>query len=73
MTLICDRILDATMGKARQIIALYKDMGIDKSRILIKVILPNNLICLEVKIVVQIGSTYQGIKAAEQLQKEGIQ
>ena len=25
------------MGKARQIIALYKDLGIDKERILVKV------------------------------------
>jgi transaldolase len=45
----------ASVDKARHIIALYKDQGIDKSRILIKV-----------------ASTWEGIKAAEILQKEGI-
>lgn len=43
------------IDKARQIIALYKEKGIDKSRILIK-----------------IASTWEGIKAAEELEKEGI-
>lgn len=41
--------------KARKIIDLYKQKGIDKSRILIK-----------------IASTWEGIKAAEVLEKEGI-
>lgn len=41
--------------KARHLIALYKEKGIDKSRILIK-----------------IASTWEGIKAAEALEKEGI-
>lgn len=45
----------ATLDKARKLIALYKDRGIDKERILIK-----------------IASTWEGIKAAEQLEKEGI-
>ncbi|XKM12840.1 transaldolase [Orbaceae bacterium ac157xtp] len=43
------------IDKARRIIALYKEKGIDKSRILIK-----------------IASTWEGIKAAEELEKEGI-
>lgn len=46
---------EATIAKARSIIALYKDKGIDKSRILIK-----------------IAATWEGIKAAEILEKEGI-
>ncbi|RVX71400.1 Transaldolase [Exophiala mesophila] len=45
----------ASVDKARHIIALYKEQGIDKSRVLIK-----------------IASTWEGIKAAEILQKEGI-
>ncbi|EXJ91047.1 transaldolase [Capronia coronata CBS 617.96] len=45
----------ASVDKARHIIELYKSIGIDKSRILIK-----------------IASTWEGIKAAEILQKEGI-
>ncbi len=45
----------ATVTKARQLIALYQDEGIDKSRILIK-----------------IASTWEGIKAAEILEQEGI-
>lgn len=45
----------AMIQKARHLIALYKDKGIDKSRILIK-----------------IASTWEGIKAAEVLEKEGI-
>ena len=35
---------------------MYKDMGIDKSRVLIK-----------------LAATYEGIQAAEQLEKDGIQ
>lgn len=44
-----------TIDKAHELIALYKDAGVDKSRILIK-----------------IASTWEGIKAAEVLEKEGI-
>jgi transaldolase len=47
--------VEGTIAKAKKIIDLYKEKGIDKSRILIK-----------------IASTYEGIKAAEQLEKEGI-
>jgi len=46
---------DRSIAKARHIIDLYKEQGIDKSRVLIK-----------------LASTYEGIKAAEVLQKEGI-
>lgn len=46
---------EATIAKARKIIGLYKEVGIDKSRILIK-----------------IAATWEGIKAAEVLEKEGI-
>ena len=46
---------DATLAKAREIIALYEKAGIPRERILIK-----------------IASTWEGIKAAEQLQKERI-
>lgn len=45
----------ATLDKAHAIIDLYKAVGIDKSRILIK-----------------IAATWEGIKAAEVLEKEGI-
>ena len=45
----------ACIEKARRIIELYQQKGIDKSRILIK-----------------IASTWEGIKAAEFLEKEGI-
>ena len=47
---------NATVERARRVIAMYKEIGIDKSRILIK-----------------IASTYEGIKAGEILEKEGIQ
>ncbi|MEM8550311.1 MAG: transaldolase [Verrucomicrobiota bacterium] len=46
---------DATVAKAREIIALYDAKGISKDRILIK-----------------IASTWEGIKAAEVITKEGI-
>ena len=46
---------DATVARARRIIALYAAVGIDKQRILIK-----------------IASTYEGIRAGEILQREGI-
>jgi len=45
----------ATIDKAHKLIGLYKDRGVDRDRILIK-----------------IASTWEGIKAAEQLQKDGI-
>jgi len=45
----------ATVDKAKKLIALYEDKGIDKSRVLIK-----------------IASTWEGIKAAEILENEGI-
>lgn len=46
---------EATLAKARHLIALYEDQGVSRDRILIK-----------------IASTWEGIKAAEQLEKEGI-
>ena len=46
---------EATIEKARSIIELYKEVGVDKSRILIK-----------------IAATWEGSKAAEVLEKEGI-
>lgn len=46
---------ETTVTRARRIIGLYEEMGIDKSRILIK-----------------IASTYEGIRAGEILEKEGI-
>lgn len=46
---------EATIKKARRIIELYKEVGIDKSRILVK-----------------IAATWEGVKAAEILEKEGI-
>lgn len=46
---------DATVKKARELIALYKANGIEANRILIKV-----------------ASTWEGIRAAEILEKEGI-
>ena len=47
---------EATVFRARRIIGMYQDLGISKSRILIK-----------------IASTWEGIRAAEILEKEGIQ
>jgi transaldolase len=46
---------EASIAKARKLIGLYKEKGIDKSRILIK-----------------IAATWEGIQAAEVLEKEGI-
>jgi transaldolase len=46
---------DHTVKKARDIIALYKEAGIDKERVLVK-----------------IGSTWEGLQAAKVLEKEGI-
>jgi transaldolase len=45
----------ASITKARRLIDLYEQAGIDKSRVLIKM-----------------ASTWEGIRAAEQLEKEGI-
>lgn len=45
----------ATLDKARRIIAMYKAVDIDKSRVLIK-----------------IASTWEGIKAAQELEREGV-
>ncbi len=47
--------IEGSVNKARVLIALYKERGIDKNRILIK-----------------LASTWEGIKAAEILEKEGI-
>lgn len=43
------------VAKARKLVGLYQDQGIDKSRILIK-----------------LASTWEGIKAAEELEREGV-
>ncbi|WP_413737656.1 transaldolase [Sodalis sp. RH21] len=43
------------VAKARKLVGLYQEQGIDKSRILIK-----------------LASTWEGIKAAEELEREGI-
>jgi transaldolase len=45
----------ASLEKARQLIELYEENGIDREKILIK-----------------LASTWEGIKAAEELEKEGI-
>jgi transaldolase len=47
--------VEGSIKKARRLIALYKDQGIERERVLIK-----------------IASTWEGLIAAEQLQKEGI-
>ncbi|HVF70106.1 MAG TPA: transaldolase [Chthoniobacterales bacterium] len=47
--------VEASVNKARQLIKLYEEKGIDRERVLIK-----------------IASTWEGLMAAEQLQKEGI-
>jgi transaldolase len=46
---------EATIAKAKKLIALYQEQGINKERVLIK-----------------IASTWEGIKAAEVLEQEGI-
>ena len=46
---------EGSIKKARELIALYKESGIDRDRILVK-----------------LASTWEGIKAAETLTKEGI-
>ena len=45
----------ATVARAEQLIALYREVGVDTSRILIKV-----------------AATWEGIRAAEQLERQGI-
>jgi transaldolase len=45
----------ATIAKARKLISLYKEKGVARERILVK-----------------IASTWEGIRAAEELEKEGI-
>ena len=47
--------VEGSIKKARRLIALYKEQGIGRERVLIK-----------------IASTWEGLMAAEQLQKEGI-
>src|SRR5437868_7191728 len=47
--------VEGSIKKARRLIALYKEQGIERERLLIK-----------------IASTWEGLMAAEQLQKEGI-
>lgn len=44
-----------TLAKARRLIGLYEEAGVDRERVLIKV-----------------ASTWEGIRAAEQLEREGI-
>ncbi|WP_411867254.1 transaldolase [Vulcanococcus limneticus] len=46
---------EATIAKARKLIGLYAEQGVDRERVLIK-----------------IASTWEGIRAAEQLEREGI-
>ena len=46
---------DATVKKARRLVELYRSLGVDTSRVLIK-----------------IASTWEGIRAAEILEKQGI-
>ncbi|MBC8006051.1 MAG: transaldolase [Verrucomicrobia bacterium] len=46
---------EGSVKKAREVVAMYKEAGIDRERILVK-----------------IASTWEGIKAAETLTKEGI-
>ena len=46
---------EATVAKARRLIALYQEAGIERERVLIK-----------------IASTWEGIRAAERLEREGI-
>jgi transaldolase len=46
---------EGTLAKARKLIGMYKNAGIERDRVLIK-----------------IASTWEGIRAAEQLEREGI-
>jgi transaldolase len=47
--------VEGTLRKARKLVGMYEDAGIDRQRVLIK-----------------IASTWEGIRAAEQLEREGI-
>jgi len=47
---------EATLKKAREIIALYKEQGVDTTK----------------RILIKVASTWEGIQAAQQLEKEGI-
>ncbi len=47
--------VDATIGKARRLVALYDEAGIGRERVLVKV-----------------AATWEGIRAAEVLEREGI-
>eukprot|EP01013_Petalomonas_cantuscygni_P000573 TRINITY_DN1058_c0_g1_i2.p1 TRINITY_DN1058_c0_g1~~TRINITY_DN1058_c0_g1_i2.p1 ORF type:complete len:327 (-),score=82.61 TRINITY_DN1058_c0_g1_i2:606-1586(-) len=47
---------EATVAKARKLIGLYKEAGVDTSS----------------KVLIKIASTWEGLKAAERLEKEGI-
>ncbi|QWT19193.1 transaldolase [Bacillus sp. NP157] len=46
---------EASIAKAKRLLGMYKELGVDPKRVLIK-----------------LASTWEGIKAAEKLQKEGI-
>jgi transaldolase len=46
---------EGTLAKARKLIGMYEDAGVDRKRVLIK-----------------IASTWEGIRAAERLEREGI-
>src|SRR6516165_1894304 len=46
---------EGTVAKARKLIGMYKEAGVERDRVLIK-----------------IASTWEGIRAAEQLEREGI-
>jgi transaldolase len=46
---------EGTLAKARKLIGMYKEAGVERDRVLIK-----------------IASTWEGIRAAEQLEREGI-
>eukprot|EP00466_Bigelowiella_natans_P001001 jgi/Bigna1/48813/estExt_Genewise1.C_320058 len=47
---------EATIAKARSLVKMYKDRGVDPAK----------------KVLIKIASTWEGIKAAEVLEKEGI-
>src|SRR5262249_12500041 len=46
---------EASLAKARRLIRMYEEQGVDRNRVLIKV-----------------ASTWEGIRAAEKLEREGI-
>jgi transaldolase len=63
--------IEGTINKAHQLINLYKELGVDKERVLIKVSSPASFELHPADR--QIASTYEGIQAAKDLEKEGIQ